>query len=95
MDDRDFLSEFEYVRLLIWTIILAIPTALATLLYLTIYHKGIEYYHLALENLGIPSSIFILSVIDGGGFCVFNTMVVDATKYRIKTFCYTIQVFQG
>jgi len=70
MADRDFIGEVEYVQLLVWTIILAIPTALATLLYLTIYNKGIEFYHLFEEKLGIPTSLFVLLVAITGGLLV-------------------------
>lgn len=70
MADRDFVDNFEYVKLLIWTIILAIPTALATLLYLTIYYKGIEFYHSFQEKLGISTALFILLVAVIGGLLV-------------------------
>ena len=70
MADRDFLGNIEYVQLLIWTIILAVPTALATLFYLTIYHKGIEFYDRILEDLEISSSLLIIVVAIIGGLLV-------------------------
>jgi H+/Cl- antiporter ClcA len=70
MTDRDIVGNFEYVRLLVWTIILGIPIAFATLLYLTIYQKGIEFYHRLQGNLEISPSIFILLIAVIGGLLV-------------------------
>jgi hypothetical protein len=57
MEDRGIIEKVEYVQLLIWVIILAIPTALLTLLFLTIYQRGIEFHEYLSESLAISPPI--------------------------------------
>lgn len=70
MDDRDIIGRFEYVQLLVWVVVLAVPVALLTLLYLTIYKQGILFYESLAETLNIPRPFFTIIVATLGGLLV-------------------------
>ena len=44
MNESDIVKRPEYVQLLLWIIVLAIPTSLFTLIYLEVYERGIDLY---------------------------------------------------
>ena len=70
MEDRELVGGFEYVQLLLWVVILAVPTALLTVLYLGIYREGIHFYESLSESLGIPRALFTIVVATLGGLLV-------------------------
>ena len=70
LEDSDFVGKTEYVQLLLWVIILAIPTALLTLIYLTLYEQGIRLYEYLAESIGIPKPLFTILVATFGGLLV-------------------------
>ena len=40
MDDREFIGQSDYIKLILWIVVMAVPVALLTLIYLALYHKG-------------------------------------------------------
>ena len=70
MDDRDIVGKIEYVQLLLWVIVLAIPVALLTVLYLWLYEEGIRTYESLSESLGISPALFTILVAVLGGLPV-------------------------
>jgi len=67
MDDRELVGNVEYIRLLLWVIVLAVPVAPLTLLYLTIYSRGVQFYETFAETVSIPRPIFTIMVATLGG----------------------------
>lgn len=70
MDDRDIVGKIEYVQLLLWVIVLAIPVALLTVLFLWLYEEGIRIYESLSESLGISPELFTILVAVLGGLLV-------------------------
>lgn len=70
MEDRNIVGNFEYIRLLFWVIILAVPVALLTTLYLFFYEQGILLYESLSESSGISTALFTLLVAALGGLLV-------------------------
>ena len=70
MEDRDIVGRFDYVQLLFWVIVLSVPTALLSVLYLEIYQQGIHFYENLSESLGIPRALFVVIVATLGGLLV-------------------------
>jgi hypothetical protein len=85
MADRKLVERVEYVRILIWVIILAIPVTFLTLLFLELYQTGIHFYESLSESLGIPPGIFTIVVGMLGGLLVglgFRYLGVQHGKWR-------------
>jgi len=70
MEDQNIVGNFGYIRLLVWVIILAIPIALLTTLFLFLYERGILLYERLSESLGISPALFTLLVATFGGLLV-------------------------
>ena len=70
MADRKLVERVEYVQILIWVIILAIPVTFLTLLFLGLYQQGVHFYESLSESLGIPPGIFTIVVGMLGGLLV-------------------------
>ena len=70
MEDQNIVGNFEYIRLLVWVIILAVPVAILTTLFLFLYERGILLYEHLSESLGISPALFTLLVAMLGGLLV-------------------------
>ena len=70
LEDRDPVTRFEYVQLLVWVIMLAVPIALLTVLYLWLYEQGLRLYEILSESMGISSALFTILVATLGGLLV-------------------------
>jgi H+/Cl- antiporter ClcA len=70
MNDHEDVGKIEYVQLLVWVIVLAVPSALLTYIYLEIYQKGIQFYEGLSESLGISPGLFTIVVAALGGLLV-------------------------
>jgi len=67
MEDQDIVGRVEYVQLLLWVIVLAIPVALLTVVFLWFYKNGIRLYENIQESLGVSPALFtILAAVLGG-----------------------------
>lgn len=69
-DNRDNVGNFEYVQVLLWVVLLSIPAALITLVYLLIYNKGIGLYETLSHSLGISTALFTILIAVLGGLLV-------------------------
>lgn len=70
LDDRDIVGKTEYVQLLLWVILLAIPTAILTLVYMTIYKQGILFYERLSESPGVSPAVLTIVAATLGGLLV-------------------------
>jgi H+/Cl- antiporter ClcA len=71
MDDREFMGQSDYIKLILWIVVMAIPVALLTLMYLALYHKGSQLVAETLpEALNISRPVYTILVAVLGGLLV-------------------------
>ena len=70
MEDDNLVGRVEYLQLLVWVIVLAIPASLLTLVYLKLYEWGIEAHQHLSGTLVVAPALFIILVAVLGGLLV-------------------------
>jgi H+/Cl- antiporter ClcA len=64
------IAQGDYIRLLLWTIVIAIPIAALTVVYVWMIHHGAEIYRQIPALIGVPAWLFTLLIAVTGGLLV-------------------------
>jgi H+/Cl- antiporter ClcA len=71
MDDREIIGGSDYIKLILWVVVMAVPAALLTVIYLALYNLGGELVAVTIPAaLNISRPVYTILVATLGGLLV-------------------------